>query len=450
MSRKGSKDLTVGSELKVIIGFAIPLYLSNLLQQLYNLTDVAIIGNNLGDQALTAMGSVSIIYDFFMSFVFGMGSGFSVVISKHFGSGNEKKLRQAVANTAFLALVWVLLLTTIGLIIVKPLMRILGTPASVFDMGYSYISILMTFMCFTFCYNFFSGLLRAVGNSVAPLICLAISVTLNIGLDLLFVVKLGLGIRGAAVATIIAQTLSASFSLVYIIKKVPALHFGKEDMKLSKEMIADLFSSGIAFALMYSIVSMGTMILQRAINGLGETIIAAHTTARKISSLCMMTLSTLANSMATFAGQNHGAKRYDRIRTGLKKVLLVALCIATVLIGLIYLFGEKFVKLVSGSSNQELIYNATMYLKVDILFYYVLAVILITRLTLQGLGAKFTPLIASIMELAIKVLTAGVLAKQFNYWGIIACEPLSWFVCAIYILIVFFNNKQIKASHKSS
>lgn len=450
MSRKGTKDLTVGSELKVILGFAIPLYLSNILQQLYNLTDVSIIGNYLGDQALTAMGSVSIIYDFFMSFVFGMGSGFSVVISKHFGSGDEKKLRQAVANTTFIALIWISLLTVVGLVIVKPLMRILGTPESVFDMGYSYISILLSLLFFTFCYNVFSGLLRAIGNSVAPLICLFISVTLNIGLDLLFVVNWGWGIRGAAIATIVAQTVSSLFCFIYILKKVPALHFRREDVVISREMIMDLFTSGIAFALMYSIVSMGTMILQRAINSLGEAIIAAHTTARKISSLCMMTLSTLANAMATFAGQNHGAGKYGRIRTGLKKILFLTCGISTVLIVIIQLFGESFVKLVSGSSNPELIYNATMYIRVDILFYYVLAVILITRATLQGLGSKFAPLFASGMELGIKLLTVGVLAKQFKYWGIIACEPLSWLVCAIYILIVFFNNKQIKASHTIS
>ena len=452
MASTGTKDLTKGNELRVVIMFAIPLFLSNLLQQAYNLTDITIIGNALGDDALTAIGTVSIIYDLFLSFTFGMSSGFTIVVSKYFGKGDEKQLRQIVANTAVLSALWGIIVTAAGTLSLRPLMRLLHTPDSVFETGFSYAIIMLGFIIFSFTYNILGAVLRAVGNSSAPFWFLCVSVAGNVILDLIFVVVLHWGLPGAATATIIAQTVSAVTSFIYIKIKVPLLHFGRKDIKLDRRMLSELMSAGLSFALMYAVVNIGTVILQSAINGLGETTIAAHTTARKISSLCMMTVGTLANSMATFTGQNHGAKRYDRIKTALRKVLFLDFGIATFMIALIYLFGELITKLISGSSNPELIETATFYLKFDLPFYYVLAILLIVRCTLQGLGSKITPLVASLIEMALKALTAGVLVKLFGYLGIAMCEPIIWSVCAVYILAAFFMNPHIKAlrSYKSS
>jgi len=448
MADRGAKDLTKGNELQVVVMFAVPLFLSNLLQQAYNLTDITIIGNSLGDDALTAIGTVSIIYDLFLSFTFGMSNGFAIVVSKFYGMGNEKKLRQVVANTAVLAAIWGVAITLAGTLTLRPLMRLLNTPESVFDAGFSYAIIMLGFVIFSFTYNILGALLRAIGNSSAPFWFLCISVASNVILDIFFVVVLHWGLPGAAFATIIAQTMSAAVSFIYIRLKAPLLHFSKEDMKLDKFMVSELISAGLSFALMFAVVNIGTVILQSAINGLGETTIAAHTTARKISSLCMMAVGTLANSMATFTGQNHGARRHDRIKTALRKVLFLDFGIATFMIALIYVFGELFTKLISGSSNPELIETATFYLKFDLPFYYVLAILLIVRCTLQGLGSKITPLVASLMEMALKALTAGVLVKLFGYLGIAMCEPIIWTVCAIYILIVFFRNPNIKQLKK--
>ena len=445
---KGAKDLTVGSELKTVLLFAVPLFLSNLLQQAYNLTDITIIGNTLGDDALTAIGTVSIIYDLFNALAFGMSSGFSIVVSKYFGMKDERKLRQVIASIAVMGFAWTALLTLIGCLTLRPLMRLLGTPESVFEMGYSYVIIMIGFMIFTFAYNILSAILRAVGNSTAPFFFLLISVVSNIFLDILFVVVWGKGLPGAATATIIAQAFSAVVSFVYIWLKAPVLHFSMEDVKFDKNMVTELFSAGISFAMMYAVVNVGTIILQGAINSLGETTIAAHTTARKISSLCMMAVGTLANSMATFTGQNHGAGRYDRIRTALIKTLIVDFGISTFMIILLYALGGFFTKLISGSSNQQLIDTAVFYLRFDLPFYYVLSILLVVRCTLQGLGAKIAPIVASIMEMALKIVTAGVLVKMFGYTGIAMCEPIIWSVCAVYILIVFFRNPQIKNLRK--
>lgn len=451
--KKGSasKDLTVGSPLKVILLFALPIYLSNIFQQLYNLTDIAIIGHKLGDDALSAIGSVSIICDMFNSLLFGMGNGFSVVIAKYFGAGDSKKLRQAIYNTFLLWAAWALLITVTATTILKPLMNLLNTPEELFDMAYSYAIIVLSLLVFSFTYNVLSGMLRAIGNSVAPLIFLVISVTTNIALDYMFVYVFEKGLPGAAIATVISQGICIAICFFYILFKVPELHFTREDMIINKNMLVDLFSAGIAFAMMFAIVQIGTVTLQSAINGFGKETIAAHTTARKISSLCMMTLSTLATAMASFAGQNHGAKRHDRIYDGLTKVLKFSFFIDAALIVFIYTLVGLLVRGISGSSNPEVIGTAVYYLKVDLPFYFVLSIILITRMTLQGMGAKWTPLIASIMELLLKFLTAGWLAKVLGYTGIAICEPIIWIVCAIYILIIFFTNpyiKEIRAQRK--
>ena len=443
-TNRATTDLTKGNPLKMTVMFAIPIFLSNILQQLYNLTDIAIIGHVLGDDALTAIGTVSTIYNFFGSLMFGMSSGFAVVISKYFGSKDEKGLKKAIANTLFIAAIWSIIVPVAGLLSLKPLMRVLKTPEDIFDTAYSYASVVICLIGFMFIYNVLRSILQAIGNSRAPLYFLAVSVSANIALDLQF----GWGLPGAAYATAIAQLLSSIITFIYIAVKVPEVHIGRTDMKLDKFLLIDIFTSGIAFALMFTVVNLGSMILQYAINGLGKTIIAAHTTARKISELCMMTLSTLANAMATFAGQNHGAERYDRIRQGHRSVMFCSFGIATVLIAMIYLFGEKIVVLISGSDTAELIDNAVFYLRFDLPFYFVLAVLLITRTTLQGMGAKFVPIIASVMELIFKVITAKWLAVRLGYLGIAMCEPITWVICAVFIIIVF-SVKTKKLSKKA-
>lgn len=447
--RSKAFDMTKGPELGVILSFALPLYLSNILHQVYSLTDISIIGNTLGENALTAIGSVSTIVDVVNFLMIGMGNGISVAIAKYYGEHDASKLRKSVYNTILIALVWGILVTAAGVSLLTDLMKLLLVPDSVFVTAHSYAVIMISLSGFVFFYNVLSGILRGIGNSRIPLYFLIVSVVLNIGLDLLFVPVLGYGLPGAAIATIIAQAVSSFSCLIYIIRCVPELHFSKKDMKADSRMIIEIFSAGFSFAMMFSVVSIGTVILQRAINGLGEDIIAAHTTARKISSLCMMTISTLGSAMATFAGQNHGAGRYDRIRTGMRKSLLLSFGIASALILFIYLLGEFMVRGISGSDNTVIVSNAVFYLRFDLPFYYVLAVLLLTRSALQGVGAKITPVLASLMELILKAFTAGYLVKRFAYLGVAMCEPIIWCICAVFLIIVFMANRNIRGNKTS-
>ena len=430
-------DLTKGDPLKVITLFALPLFLSNILQQLYNLTDIAIIGHVLGDDALSAIGSVSTIYGFYNSLFFGMGSGFSLVTAKYFGAGDREGLKKVMGNTLILFVAWAVLITSVGMISLKPIMTRLEIPEDIFDTAYGYISVMLSLAVFSFAYNVLSGTLRAIGNSRVPLYILAVTVVLNIGLDLLFVYKLELGLPGAAYATVISQAVSALVCLLYILFNIPELRIGTAHLRPDIRILVDLFSSGIGFALMYTVVNLGTLVLQGAINGMGKTVIAAHTTARKVSALCMMMVGTLANAMATYAGQNYGAGKIDRIREGLKKSLIFDFCIVLVLILMVYTVGTRLIALISGSSNPEVLDTAAFYLKLDIPFYFVLCILLVTRSVLQGVGSKFVPVIASLVELILKVYTAKKLSLILGYLGVAICEPATWLICAVFVLLVF-------------
>lgn len=448
-SRFGKMDLTKGEPLKVILLFSLPLLLGNLFQQFYNLTDTAIIGHALGDNALASIGSVSILFNIFMSLVFGMSSGFSVIISNNFGANDIKRLKSAVANSLYLGFFIAFMIAGLGSLFLNPLMRFLEVPNNLYSDAYKYIIIVIATLPIAMAYNALASFLRAIGEALAPLIILVISAVLNVILDILFVFVFGFGIVGAAVATVIAQVISAIACYVYIRINVPLLHLSHENLKVDFNLIRNLFASGISFALMFTIVHIGSFFLQQAINGLGDDVIAAHTTARKIDSFYMMPTTTISSAMATFSGQNHGAKQHSRIIEGLKKSMLAACVINTFLIISIFVFGNQISFAISGSENATIIGLCTKYLQWNIPFFFVLAVLCIARTTLQGVGSKIAPLICSLMEMGIKIIIAKAFVNSFGYNGIIISEPITWIVCAIFIMIVFFTNKNIKSAYKS-
>lgn len=445
----GKMDLTKGEPLKVILLFALPLLLGNLFQQFYNLTDTAIIGHALGDNALAATGSVSILFNIFMSLIFGLTSGFSVIISNCFGANDISRLKSSIANSVYLGYIVAFTLAVLGCVFLNPIMRFLEVPENLYKDAYSYIIIVLASLPIAMSYNILANFLRAIGEAFAPLVVLVISAVLNIILDILFVYVLKFGIAGAAVATVIAQIISAIACLFYIIRFVPMLHLEKKDWKIDLKLIGDLFTSGISFALMFTIVHIGSFFLQQAINGLGDEIIAAHTTARKIDSFYMMPTTTISTAMATFSGQNHGAKKHDRIIEGLKKSFLASCVINTILIASIILFGNAISFAISGSTNPTIIGLCTKYLQWNVPFFFVLAVLCIARTTLQGVGSKVAPLICSFMEMIIKIVIAKRFVESFGYNGIIISEPITWIVCAVFITIVFFTNKNIKEAYKA-
>ena len=299
-----------------------------------------------------------------------------------------------------------------------------------------YVSVIIAGLVITLLYDVLSATLRAIGDTVTPLIVLAVSVVLNIGGDLLLIMVLHMGVLGAAVATVLSQLIAVVVCAVYLWKKYEILRIRVDDLKLQDGgMLRNMLSSGLSMGFMSSLVNIGTLTLQTSINRLGQNIIIAHTAARKISEIFMIMFSVFGQTMATYCGQNLGAGKIDRIRRGILLATGYTCIWCTLNIVTAYTIGDWLVWLVTGSKTPEVIYNATLYLKVDTLFYYVTAVICIVRNSMQGLGERIVPLISSSLEMIGKIVIAATLVPMFGYPGVIAAEPIVWFIMIIPLLM---------------
>ena len=332
---------------------------------------------------------------------------------------------------------------SIGVVGLYPLLQFLGTPPAIIAQSYLYISTIVNGVAVTFAYNLCAGLLRAVGDSLAALYFLIIAAILNILLDLYFITQLHLGVQSAGIATIIAQSFSALLCFFYIRKKVPFLLPNRNDFVWDQRLYQDLISQGFTMGLMSSIVSIGTVILQSAINKLGMTIISAHISARRIMSFALLPMAAISTSMTTFTSQNFGAKRFRRIQKGVKQACLLSF-VWSIIVAILLFFTSPFLtSLISGSTNLNLIANASLYLQISSCFYPVLGCLLILGNSLQGIGRKLTPLISSFIELTGKILSVLFIIPHTGYIGVILCEPLIWVPMTLQLWFTYH-----KASHQ--
>lgn len=326
-------------------------------------------------------------------------------------------------------------------------MHVLNTPKDVFSLSYTYISIIFIGMTASMLYNICASILRAIGDSITPLIFLALSVGLNIFLDLFFVLNLHLGVAGAALATVVSQFVSFLACFVYMLKRYELLRIGMRDlMYIPYDMVKQMLLSGLSMGFMSSFVNFGTVALQTSINSLGTDIIVAHTAARKISELYMLIFSVFGTTMATFCGQNLGANQIGRIKEGIKKAILYTWiwCLGAII--LTYTAAPFLIYAVTGTHNASIISNASNYLKFNTLFYFVTAIICIVRNAMQGIGIYATPLFSSAIELIGKVVIASFLVPLLAYQGVILAEPLVWFVMVIPLLVKLMRTPLLKTN----
>lgn len=437
-------DLINGPILKSLILFSIPLIISNIFQQFYSAADTMIVGNYLGDEKLAAVGASTPIFELLIGFAIGIGNGLSIVTARSYGSKDEELIKKSVATSIIIGIVSSILITILGLLTIKPLLIALDTPANIINDAYSYIFWISLFTIVMFAYNLCAGLLRAIGNSVMPLVFLVISSLLNIGLDIFCITVLNMGVMGAAVATVISQAFSVVLCLFYIYNKQKILVPDRSHFKFDNELFREMLGQGLSMGLMSSIVSAGSVILQYGINGLGYLTVAGHLAARKLFMLFNIPFISMALAINTFVAQNKGANKFKRIRDGLKTAFTYDIIMAAIVSIILFLFAPNFIKLISGSSEPEVIKNGSMYLKVVGPFYAVLGILLQTRFALQGLGMKLLPLISSVIEFFGKILFALVFIPRFKYLAVIFCEPVIWVIMTVQLLFTFYNHKQIK------
>ncbi len=432
--------LTEGNPVKLIVLFAIPIFLGNLFQILYSLIDTKIVGSTLGETALASVGSVSTLYNLLTGFFNGLTLGFSVVTARFYGSGEEKALKKNIAGAITLGFGTAIVLITLTAVFLKPILRLLQVPAEQFDMSYSYIVVLVWGMFITLAYNLCANTLRATGDSVTPLIYLVISSLVNVGLDYFFILNLHLGVAGAAYATVIAQFLSVVLCLIRIYRGFPILHVGREDFQFDREQLWQLYQNGLSMGLMSSLVNFGTVVLQSGINQLGTSIIVAHTAARKVFEIWNLPISVMGSAMATYCGQNYGAGKYGRIREGIKGALGLGAVWAVVVFIMAHTISPYLIRFITSSDSPEIIYWGRKYLEYDMSFIILCAGIVVLRNSMQGFGDYKTPVFSSFIELMGKVVFTFTFVRFFGYWGIIWTEPVIWVLMVIPLIIQTWRN----------
>ena len=438
------KDLTKGKPIRLILLFAVPLFVGQLFQLFYSLADTRIVGQTLGDEALAAVGATTTLSDMLLSFLNGLTNGFAIVIATCFGAKDERQMKKAMGGTILLGSCCAVVLSGLCLLNMSGLLKLLNISPELFAAARGYIGIVIAGLLAATLYNICAAMLRAIGDSFTPLLFLILAAFLNIAMDYGFILCLHTGVEGAAYATVIAQAVSAFLCFLYMRRKYPQLTLKKEDFKPDMVLYKKLFGAGLSMGFMTSLVGLGTMALQTSINTFGTDIIVAHTAARKISSIYMLPFSVMGTTLATYCGQNLGAGKYSRIRQGIRDTVLVTFVWCTGVIISAYTVAPWLIRTVTATQKKDIIDTASLYLRVNTPFYYVPTVICLFRNSMQGFGDNRTPVISSSLEMIGKVLIALLLAPAIGYYGIIVAEPIVWFIMVIPLVVNMVRSPVLK------
>lgn len=434
------KNLTQGKPIRVILLFAIPLYIGQLFQLSYSLIDTRIIGSTLGEASLAAVGATTSLSDLLVEFINGVSCGFGIIVATYFGAQDEKNLRKAIGGTVVLSIVLTVLLSLGGLCLLSPILKFLNVSPELMLEASAYIRIIIAGLIATTLYNVCAVILRAIGDSFTPLLFLIVSNLLNIVLDYLMILQFDMGVMGAALATVASQAVSAILCFLYMRKKYPQICLHARDLLPEKELYKELLPRGFSMGFMLSFVLMGSLALQTAINALGMNIIVAHTGARKATSLFLTIFFVLGTALATYCGQNLGAEEYGRIRQGIRDTILFSFGWYLFVLLIVFTLSPVIINLITASQEPEIIRNAVLYLKVNASFYFLPAVICILRNSMQGFGDSRTPLVSSLIELVGKVVIAYLLVPNLQYMGVVWSEPIVWALMVIPLIISILRN----------
>ena len=421
-------DLTVGKPLRRILMFMAPLIVGNVFQQLYSMVDTVIVGRTLGSAALAGVGSTGALSFMIMGFVSGLTQGFSVVTSRYRGARDEEGVRRSFATGILLTVVIVGALTVVAVFAAKPILVAMNTKPEFFEYAEQYITTIFAGMLLSAFYNEFSSTLRALGDSRVPLYILIFASIVNACLDCLFILVFKTGVRGAAAATLVSQGLSAVLTFVYMWVKYPEMRIGFKHFKPGSAGIADALKLGVPMALQFSVISIGMVFCQVALNTMDEQAVTAYVAASKIDNLAIAVLSSVGSASATFVGQNYGAKRFDRIKLGIKQLSVFALVLSVVLGAFVIAMYKPFTMLFIDKSEQTdaLFAYALKYLIFNSGFYVLLTTLWISRSALQGMNRGVIPLFAAALEVAMRAGVALIAMHLNSYTVVCACNAFAW------------------------
>ncbi len=437
-------DMTKGNPLKLIISFAVPMLIGNIFQQVYNFVDAAVVGRFVGADALAAVGATGSIISVLVALMMGLTGGGGILIAQCFGMRNFDRLRKTVTGLIYIVAVMAVFISVAGTLYSPFMLRLLGTPENVMADAVAYTRVMFGGMAGMAAYNTANAVLRSLGDSRTPLVALIISSIMNVCLDLLFVVVFKAGVIGAAVATIIAQTMSAVFCVVYIIKKKRELNLEGVSLKTDKCIITSIIKTGLPGALESCLISLGTMSVQRLVNSFGSVTMAAYTASTKIDSIAIAPIVSVANAISVYTGQNIGAGNIERIKKGLYQALAALICACIVITSVIVIFRHQFLCLFLDESYAAgSIIIGEKYLSI-VCFAYVIAAVMRSYLNvLRGAGDVNTSALSGITELAGRIIFAYILVNPMGVTGIWVATPISWAMGAAIPVIRYYSGKWV-------
>lgn len=435
---KSVRNLTQGKIFSQILFFAIPAIIGNLLQELYNVVDTLIVGQTLGEIKLAAVGSTSSLNFFALGFFIGLSAGCSVITSQHFGAGNIKQIKKSVAAHILIGIISSAVLTVAFVFLVNPFLTMLGTTKETFDYASRYLTIIYLGIPATMLYNLTASLLRSVGDSKTPLYLLLFSSVLNVGLDLLFIVVFKWDVAGAAIATVVSQLISAVLCCIYICFKVKLLLPTKESFTSIGRMVADELKVGCPMGLQNSVISIGMMVLQYFVNQFGSYAVAGYTIGNRVQMLVQNPMNSMSMVIATFAGQNEGAGKYDRIRKGVNYCLILCITYAIAVGALTMLFATPITGIFTSNSSQQTIDYSVQFIFWNCPFEFTLGMLFIYRGTIQGLKNGIIPMIGSLIEVLMRICAPVILSSIIGYISICVAGPAAWTASMLLMLAVYY------------
>ena len=439
MSKNKTNDMTVGSPVKLIIQFMIPMFLGNVFQQFYNIVDSIVAGQFIGVDALAAIGSTGSLMFFVTGWLNGLSSGFAIIVAQRFGARKYDEMRHYVAMSFYLMAAFALVMTAAFLALNEPILRLMNSPENVMHDVKSYMGIIYAGLIITAAYDILAAVLRALGDSRSPLYFLIISAGINVVLDIVLICVFGMGVEGCAYATVIAQGISAVCCIIYIVKKYPILHLKKENFAISLDSFRRLIALGIPMGLQFSITAIGTIIVQGAVNIYGTTYMAGFSAAGKIQNIASMVAVSMGATIATYVGQNRGAGKMDRVKQGVNYCWIMLLVWSVIEMLLMYFGGKYFTYLFVSSSQTDVINVSVTYFHTVFWAYPFLCTIFLFRNALQGMGYGLVPMLGGVFELVARTAIVVFVAGKTTFAGVCLADPVAWIAALIPLIPYYFH-----------
>ncbi|KJL40246.1 MATE family efflux transporter [Microbacterium trichothecenolyticum] len=431
--------LTTGRPWRVILLFSVPLLIGNVVQQLYHFVDAVVVGRRLGVDALAAVGATGSMLFLLLGFAWGLTSGFAIPTAQAFGARDYAAVRRSVAAGTILTGVCTLLLTVGAPLLTAPLLELLQTPAELMDDAIVFAQISFLGAGAMMFFNYLSAIIRAIGDSRTPLVFLTLACVLNVALVIVMVGPLGWGVGGAALATVVSQAISVLLCLEFVRRRMPVLHVRRGDWRVSRAALAEHLRLGLPMGFQASIIAIGTLSVQVALNELGADAVAAYTAASRVDGLAVALLQSLGLAVSMYVAQNHGGGRPDRIRRGVIQATWMSVGAAIVLGALLVAFGAMTVRLFIDEGSAEVVDFAAQMLAINGATYWILGILFVLRGALQGLGHTVIPTVTGVIELAMRVGAAVVLGSIFGFIGVAASNPLAWLGAVVVLVPAYIH-----------